>query len=42
MVHQNTLRYRLRRIQEITGIDLRNDSAGRLELHLRLRPETSS
>jgi hypothetical protein len=38
-VHPNTLRYRLRRIQEITGVDLRSDSAGRLELHLRLHTE---
>ena len=35
-VHANTLRYRLGRIQEITGVDLRQDAAGRLELHLRL------
>lgn len=35
-VHANTLRYRLGRIQEITGVDLRHDALGRLELHLRL------
>jgi hypothetical protein len=35
-VHANTLRYRLGRIQEITGVDLRHDPLGRLELHLRL------
>jgi hypothetical protein len=35
-VHANTLRYRLGRIQEITGVDLRHDPIGRLELHARL------
>lgn len=35
-VHVNTLRYRLGRIQEITGVDLQHDPVGRLELHLRL------
>lgn len=35
-VHANTLRYRLGRIQEITGVDLRHDPLGRLELHARL------
>jgi hypothetical protein len=35
-VHANTLRYRLGRIQEITGVDLRHDPIGRLELHVRL------
>jgi hypothetical protein len=38
-VHANTVRYRLRRIQEITGVDLRADAAGRLELHLRLHTQ---
>lgn len=41
-VHSNTLRYRLRRIQEITGVDLRHDAAGRLELHLRLHVATDN
>jgi hypothetical protein len=36
-VHSNTLRYRVKRIQEITGVDLRCDPSARLELHLRLR-----
>ena len=40
-VHANTLRYRLKRIQEITGVDLRHDSLGRLELHLRLLAPTT-
>ena len=35
-VHSNTLRYRLRRIGELVGTDLRYDAAIRLELHLRL------
>jgi hypothetical protein len=35
-VHSNTLRYRLRRISELIGTDLRYDAAARLELHLRL------
>jgi hypothetical protein len=35
-VHGNTLRYRLRRIEQITGVDLRHDATGRLELQLRL------
>jgi hypothetical protein len=35
-MHENTLRYRLKRIQEITGVDLRHDPPGRLDLHLRL------
>lgn len=35
-VHANTLRYRLGRIQQITGVDLRHDPLGRLELHARL------
>jgi hypothetical protein len=35
-IHSNTLRYRLKRIEQITGIDLRTDALGRLELQLRL------
>ncbi|UUE28677.1 helix-turn-helix domain-containing protein (plasmid) [Rhodococcus qingshengii] len=42
-VHPNTLRYRLRRVEEIVGVDLQ-DSADRLlvELQLRLRRATSA
>ncbi|HZQ97419.1 MAG TPA: helix-turn-helix domain-containing protein [Chloroflexota bacterium] len=35
-VHRNTLLYRLRRIQEVAGVDL-NDAETRLALHLALR-----
>jgi purine catabolism regulator len=35
-LHRNTLLYRLRRIQEIIGVDL-EDSEARLALHLALR-----
>jgi len=35
-IHSNTLRYRLRRIEQITGVDLRHDATARLELQLRL------
>jgi len=35
-VHSNTLRYRLRRIGELLGTDLRHDAATRIEVHLRL------
>lgn len=40
-VHSNTLRYRLRRIGELLGTDLRYDAATRLELHLRLASSTA-
>jgi purine catabolism regulator len=36
-VHRNTLLYRLRRIQEILGVDFEEDSEAALSLHLALR-----
>lgn len=36
-LHRNTLLYRLRRIEEITGVDLEHDAETRLALHLALR-----
>jgi hypothetical protein len=35
-VHTNTLRYRLRRVNEIVGLDLRRDARARVVLHLQL------
>jgi hypothetical protein len=35
-IHENTLRYRVKRSQEILGTDLKHDPAARLALHLRL------
>ena len=35
-LHHNTLRYRLRRVAEILGTDLRHDPAARALLHVRL------
>lgn len=40
-IHPNTLRYRLKRIDEITGLNLRHDPLARLELHLRLLTRVS-
>jgi sugar diacid utilization regulator len=37
-LHSNTVRYRLRRITEITGIELRGDARLALELTLRAKP----
>jgi PucR family transcriptional regulator, purine catabolism regulatory protein len=36
-MHRNTVLYRIRRIQEITGVDLNENSEGALALHLALR-----
>jgi DNA-binding PucR family transcriptional regulator len=35
-IHPNTLRYRLRRITEILGVDVRLDVAARIAIHLQL------
>jgi DNA-binding PucR family transcriptional regulator len=35
-VHQNTLRQRLRRIQEVSGLDLRRDDWLMVEIAVRL------
>jgi hypothetical protein len=35
-IHPNTLRYRMKRVQELLGLDLRDDPTTCLELHLRL------